>query len=91
MRTTIFSARSVAAALIAVLSLAVAGVSTAGATSPLGLTAKQRVASDAQTLFGSAAGAPSQDPRDQSAIANIAATDGNCEALILSRSGKLVT
>ena len=48
MRHSIFSARSVAAALIAVLSFAVAMVSTAGATSPLGLSAKQRVASDAE-------------------------------------------
>ena len=91
MRYSIFSARSVAAALIAVISFATAMVSTAGATSPLGLTGKQRVAADAQTLFGQAAGAPKQDPRDADAIAGIAATEGNCEALILSREGKLVT
>lgn len=92
MRHTILSARTVAAALIAVLSLAVAFVSTAGASSPVGkLSSKARVAADAATLFGSAAGAPQQDPRDKSAIAGIAATEGNCEALILSREGKLVT
>ena len=92
MRHTILSARTVAAALIAVLSLAVAFVSTAGASSPVGkLSSKARVAADAATLFGSAAGAPQQDPRDKSAVAGIAATEGNCEALILSREGKLVT
>ena len=92
MRHTILSARTVAAALIAALSLTVAMISTAGASSPVGkLSAKARVAADAATLFGSAAGAPQQDPRDRSAIAGIAATEGNCEALILSREGKLVT
>ena len=92
MRHTILSARTVAAALIAVLSLAVAFVSTAGASAPVGKpSSKARVAADAATLFGSAAGAPQQDPRDKSAIAGIAASEGNCEALILSREGKLVT
>jgi hypothetical protein len=91
MRHSILSARSAAAALITVLSFAVALVSTAAAESPLGLSGKQRVASDAKTLFGNAAGAPQQDPRDADAIAGIAASEGNCEALILSREGKLVT
>ncbi len=93
MRNTIISARSVAVAFILALSLVVAMTATAGATSPMGkLTAKQRVAADSQALFGSiAAKPPTPDPRADAERAKIAATQGNCTALILSREGKLVT
>jgi hypothetical protein len=93
MRHKLFSARPVAAALITSVSLATGMAATAGATSPVGkLSPQARAASDAKALFGDiAANPPTQDPRDASANAKIAATEGNCEALILNRDGKLVT
>jgi hypothetical protein len=91
--TNVLSARSVAVALIAAVSLLTAMVSTAGAIGPMGkVSAKDRAAADAKALFGSAAASPpSQDPRDAAAIGRIAQAEGNCEALILNREGKLVT
>jgi hypothetical protein len=93
MRHPILSARSVAVALMLALSLVAAMSATAGATTPMGkLTAKQRVAADAQSLFGNIASTPPKtNPRDDAIRAKIAATQGNCTALILSREGKLVT
>jgi hypothetical protein len=93
MRHPIISARSVAVAFILALSLVAAMSATAGATTPMGkLTAKQTVAADSEALFGSiAAKPPTPDPRAAAERAEIAATQGNCTALILSREGKLVT
>ena len=93
MRHTILSARSVAVALILALSFVAAFSATAGATTPMGkLSAKQRVTADASALFGNvAATQPKTNPRDDAIRAKIAATQGNCTALILSREGKLVT